>query len=252
VDFKQAEIKFKQLKVQFETGKLTEAEFKTQLEGLMVQDESGSWWMIGYETELWYRHDGENWIQTDVPGNLPKKPKSLVPTEHKETESKSSEKAPREKAERETAEKAAKEKAEREATEKAAKEKLEREAAEKAAREKAHREVAEKARKEVAEQTYWEELKTGELRTKPSYWKAIGYHLLLGFGLFYIDKAVKRKWLYPIIVFYAIMDIFLASQYVSPFEIAEFGGTTFFISLGIYVLSFLDVILTCKAYRKNP
>jgi hypothetical protein len=108
VDFKQAEIKFKQLKVQFETGKLTEAEFKTQLEGLMVQDESGSWWMIGYETELWYRHDGENWIQTDVPGNLPKKPKSLVPTEHKETESKSSEKAPREKAERETAEKAAK------------------------------------------------------------------------------------------------------------------------------------------------
>ncbi len=68
MDFQQAEGKFQQLKAGFEDGELTETEFKAQLEELMVQDEGGSWWMIGYETEQWYRHDGENWVQADPPG----------------------------------------------------------------------------------------------------------------------------------------------------------------------------------------
>jgi alpha-glucoside transport system substrate-binding protein len=68
MDFQQAEKRFKQLKAQFEAGTLTETEFKTQLEELMVQDERGDWWMIGYETERWYRHDGTNWVQADPPG----------------------------------------------------------------------------------------------------------------------------------------------------------------------------------------
>lgn len=67
MDFQQAEKKFKQLKAQFEAGKLTEAEFKEQLEELMVQDEGGNWWMIGFETERWYQHDGTNWVQADPP-----------------------------------------------------------------------------------------------------------------------------------------------------------------------------------------
>src|SRR6266542_1988229 len=65
MDFRQVENKFKRLKAQFEAGTLTEAEFKTKLEDLMIRDEQGSWWMIGYETELWYRHNGMNWVQTD-------------------------------------------------------------------------------------------------------------------------------------------------------------------------------------------
>lgn len=67
MDFKQAEKKFKQLKAQFEKGSLSENAFKAKLEELMVQDERGAWWMIGYETELWYRNDGENWVQADPP-----------------------------------------------------------------------------------------------------------------------------------------------------------------------------------------
>ncbi len=70
MDFRQAENKFKQLKAQFEGGELTETEFKDQLEELMVQDEAGSWWMIGYETEQWYRHDGSDWVQADPPESL--------------------------------------------------------------------------------------------------------------------------------------------------------------------------------------
>jgi hypothetical protein len=70
MDFQQAEKSFKPLKAQFEAGTLSEAEYKTRLEELMVQDEQGDWWMIGYETERWHRHDGTNWVQADPPGRL--------------------------------------------------------------------------------------------------------------------------------------------------------------------------------------
>jgi hypothetical protein len=78
MDFQQAEKKFKQLKSQFEAGQLTETEFKAQLEELMVQDEGGNWWMIGYETERWYRHDGTNWVQIDPPNGLSQKVKPVA------------------------------------------------------------------------------------------------------------------------------------------------------------------------------
>jgi len=73
MDFQQAGRKFKQLKAQFKAGKITESEFKARLEDLMVQDETGTWWMIGYETEKWYRNDGEEWVQADPPADMAQK-----------------------------------------------------------------------------------------------------------------------------------------------------------------------------------
>ena len=67
MNFEEAERKFKQLRGQFEAGTLTEAEFKKQLEDLMVEDKQGNWWMIGYKSELWYRYNGKDWIQTNPP-----------------------------------------------------------------------------------------------------------------------------------------------------------------------------------------
>jgi len=78
MDFKQAERKFKQLKDQFETGALSENAFKAKLEELMIKDERGDWWMIGYETERWYRNDGKEWIQADPPGSL--SPEAVPPS----------------------------------------------------------------------------------------------------------------------------------------------------------------------------
>jgi len=67
MDFSEVETKFQDLKTQFEAGTLTEAEFKAKLEDLMIQDEEGRWWMIGYETGRWYYHDGEKWVQGEPP-----------------------------------------------------------------------------------------------------------------------------------------------------------------------------------------
>lgn len=74
MDFRQAETKFKQLKAQFDTGVLTENAFKAKLEELMIRDERGDWWMIGYETERWYRNNGTDWVQADPPGILSQEP----------------------------------------------------------------------------------------------------------------------------------------------------------------------------------
>jgi hypothetical protein len=106
MDFQQAEKRFRQLKNQFESGTLSEPEFKTQLEELMVQDERGDWWMIGYETERWYRHDGKAWVQTDPPGSSSQKPKPILPTESEVTENKSLDKTDQDIVEKATREKA--------------------------------------------------------------------------------------------------------------------------------------------------
>jgi hypothetical protein len=65
--FDEAEQKFQRLKEKYDAKVLTEAQFKTLLQDMMVQDEQGRWWMIGYETGQWYYHDGEKW----VPGASP-------------------------------------------------------------------------------------------------------------------------------------------------------------------------------------
>jgi len=59
MDFAQVETRFKELKGKYDAGALTEEEFKAQLQELMIQDEQGRWWIIGYETGQWYYHDGE-------------------------------------------------------------------------------------------------------------------------------------------------------------------------------------------------
>lgn len=77
MDFQQVEKGFKQLKAQYEAGEVTETELKARLKDLMVQDTDGNWWMIGYETEQWYRNEGAGWVLADPPGSLPKKPMSI-------------------------------------------------------------------------------------------------------------------------------------------------------------------------------
>ena len=70
MDFAQVETKYRELKREYDTGAITEEEFKAQLEELMIEDEEGKWWIIGYETGQWYYHDGEKWVQGEPPGRV--------------------------------------------------------------------------------------------------------------------------------------------------------------------------------------
>ena len=74
MDFARVEAEFGRLKAQFESGALTEAAFKAQLEELMIKDEQGRWWILGYETGQWYVHDGEKWVQQEPPRAAPAPP----------------------------------------------------------------------------------------------------------------------------------------------------------------------------------
>ena len=74
MDFARVEAEFGRLKAQFEAGALTEAEFKAQLEELMIEDERGRWWILGYETGQWYVHDGERWVPQEPPKAAPVAP----------------------------------------------------------------------------------------------------------------------------------------------------------------------------------
>lgn len=55
------------LRQEFSAGRIDESQFKSKLRDLMVQDEQGNWWMIGYETGKWYRHDGNDWVAATPP-----------------------------------------------------------------------------------------------------------------------------------------------------------------------------------------
>ena len=77
-DFSRVETEFERLKAKFESGALTEAEFKSQLEELMIEDEQGQWWIIGYESGLWYYHDGDQWIQSDPPPVVQRREQELA------------------------------------------------------------------------------------------------------------------------------------------------------------------------------
>jgi hypothetical protein len=78
MDTSHSEGEYRRIKAQFEAGTLSEADFKAQLENLMLQDEQGRWWMIGYETGRWYVHDGQQWIRAEPPGAEPPQPTALA------------------------------------------------------------------------------------------------------------------------------------------------------------------------------
>ena len=81
---------------------------------------------------------------------------------------------------------------------------------------------------------------------KLSYLKAIGFHLLSGFGLFYVDNSLWRKWLYPILPLWALLDYLAA---VTGFDVFT-DPTEAVFALFLYSLSFMDVIITCRSRRK--
>jgi hypothetical protein len=71
MNFAEVEREVAKLRQDLAADSLTEEQFKTRLRELMVQDEQGDWWMVGYETGEWYRHDGTDWVPDRPPGYAP-------------------------------------------------------------------------------------------------------------------------------------------------------------------------------------
>jgi hypothetical protein len=65
--FEDTESKYKRLKARFQAGELVEAGFQEAMKELIFQDDKGSYWMIGSESEQWFRFDGNDWVQAEPP-----------------------------------------------------------------------------------------------------------------------------------------------------------------------------------------
>jgi hypothetical protein len=55
------------LRRQITSGRMTESEGKARMRELMIAGPDGRWWMVGYRSGAWYRHDGSDWAQAEPP-----------------------------------------------------------------------------------------------------------------------------------------------------------------------------------------
>lgn len=69
INFTKVEYTVRDLKKQFAIGEIDQNTFQTHLMNLVDIAPDGYYWMFGHESEVWYRHDGQQWVQKD-PGKL--------------------------------------------------------------------------------------------------------------------------------------------------------------------------------------
>jgi len=67
--FEVVERKVQVLRQRYEAGHLTRDELQNELRSLMILDDDGHWWMLGLESNKWYRYDGQTWVEAIPPGH---------------------------------------------------------------------------------------------------------------------------------------------------------------------------------------
>jgi len=75
--FRKVEAEVNSLKKQLKAGRLSAQKFSEQLNKLMVEDDSGDWWMVGTKSDAWFRFDGQNWVQSTPPGRWVQEDRSI-------------------------------------------------------------------------------------------------------------------------------------------------------------------------------
>jgi hypothetical protein len=67
--FIQAEHNIRQLRSQFQGGEITREQFENDLRSHMVLDDQQAWWMMGADSDIWYRWDNgtQQWIVAQPP-----------------------------------------------------------------------------------------------------------------------------------------------------------------------------------------
>ena len=61
---------FHRLRAKVEAGTISEDEFEAQLREFLFQDESGTYWTMGAQTQDWYRHENGDWVRGSPPASL--------------------------------------------------------------------------------------------------------------------------------------------------------------------------------------
>ena len=80
--FRQTEQQIRALRRQRDQGLITQAQLDEQLRDLMVLDNNDDWWMMGVDTEIWYRYDqGQGQWLVEEPPHTARPSSSSVPTD---------------------------------------------------------------------------------------------------------------------------------------------------------------------------
>ncbi len=79
MNFQDAEKIYRDLKQQHAAGKLSDADFETEVAKLRLQDAQGRWWQLGVQTGDWYMHDGQKWNKAKPPSPQPAAPSAPPP-----------------------------------------------------------------------------------------------------------------------------------------------------------------------------
>ena len=79
-DFAKVEDQVTTLRDQYDNGQITRDQLQAELRKLMILDDAGRWWMLGLESNSWYRFDGVDWVADEPPRKVVTID-SAVPTE---------------------------------------------------------------------------------------------------------------------------------------------------------------------------
>ena len=87
LDFQKTLDVFQKTQRSHQKGKLSDEKYHAAMAELMIQDQSGTYWMLGLESGDWYWFDGEDWLGGDPPLIIPgeeiePEPPAPIPMDH--------------------------------------------------------------------------------------------------------------------------------------------------------------------------
>jgi len=65
--FRETQDQVRALRARFQAGEITRDELQAQLRQLMILDENRVWWMMGVETDTWYKFENGDWVVATPP-----------------------------------------------------------------------------------------------------------------------------------------------------------------------------------------
>ncbi|MFO7321419.1 MAG: transglycosylase domain-containing protein [Chloroflexota bacterium] len=66
--FRETERRVRDLRSRYRAGQLSRQQLQAELRALMILDADNVWWMMGVETDTWYRFDNGKWVPATPPG----------------------------------------------------------------------------------------------------------------------------------------------------------------------------------------